>query len=83
MIEPTVGRVVLFRQMTAGVFPGSDGDRAAIIAHVHSPRLVNLLVIDGNGDTLSRTSVTLVQPGDPVPASQHCCWLPYQLGQAA
>lgn len=26
MIKPTVGRVVLFRQMTSGVFPGSDAD---------------------------------------------------------
>ncbi len=83
MIKPTVGRVVWFHQMTPDVFPGSHEARAAIIAHVHSDRLVNLMVIDANGNTLSRTSITLVQEGDDVPTWAHCAWMPYQKGQAA
>lgn len=83
MIKPTVGRVVIFNQGTAGVFPGSESPRAAIIAHVQSDRLVNLAVFDANGNSLSRTSVTLVQDGDTAPAYMHCTWMPYQLGQAA
>jgi hypothetical protein len=83
MITPTVGRVVWFQQMTPGVFPGSEKTRAAIIAHVHNDRLVNLCVIDANGATLSRTSVQLVQEGDELPVTMHCTWMPYQLGQSA
>lgn len=83
VIRPSVGRVVLFRQMTPGVFPGSEDVRAAIVAHVHSDRMVNLLVIDANGGTHARTSVQFVQPGDPVPTTAHCHWMEYQLGQAA
>ena len=83
MIKPTVGRVVLFNQMTPNVFPGSHETRAAIVAHVHSDRLVNLMVIDANGDTHSRTSITLVQAGDEKPTYAHCEWMPYQQGQAA
>jgi len=35
LIRPTVGRVVWFHQGTAGIFPGSEDTRAAIVAHVH------------------------------------------------
>lgn len=83
VIQPTVGRIVWFRQMTAGVFPGSDGACAAIVTHVHSDRLVNLCVFDGNGGTHPRTSVTLVQEGDPKPQHMHCEWMPYQKQKAA
>ena len=40
--------------------------------------MVNLLVIDENGGTHSRTNVPLVQEGDPVPTGTHCQWPPYQ-----
>lgn len=83
IIKPSVGRVVWFRQMTPGVFPGSEETCAAIVAHVHHDRLVNLCVIDANGNTHSRANVTLVQPGDEAPTHQHCLWMPYQTGQAA
>jgi hypothetical protein len=82
VIPPTVGRVVWFEQTTPDVFPGSGETRAAVIAQVHSDRLVNLMVIDANGNTLSRTAVPLVQPGDPVPTTMHCKWMPFQVGQA-
>lgn len=83
VIKPTVGRVVLFHQTTAGVFPGSDKARAAIVAEVHSDTLVNLTVFDANGGTLARTSVPLVQAGEEPPVTMYCCWMPYQVGQAA
>lgn len=81
MIVPSVGRVVWFNQMTPGVFPGSEGTCAAIVAKVWSDRMVNLCVIDANGNTLSRTSVPLVQEGDPEEKCQHCTWMPFQVGQ--
>ena len=83
IIKPTVGRVVWFNQCTPDVFPGSHEYRAAIVAYVFSDRLVNLMVIDANGNTHSRTSITLVQDGDEVPTWAHCVWMPYQKGQAA
>lgn len=83
LIKPTVGRVVWFHQGTAGVFPGSEDTRAAIVAHVWSDRMVNLSVFDANGNVHSRTSVPLVQPGDEIPPSGfYCEWMPYQVGQA-
>ncbi len=83
VIKPTVGRVVWFNQMTPGVFPGSDQTCAAIIAHVHGDRCVNLMVIDANGGTHQRSSVTLVQPGDKKPTHEHCEWMPFQIQTAA
>lgn len=74
MIKPTVGRVVWFKE--------GDQTLAAIIAHVHSDRVVNLMVINCVGVASSRTSVQLVQEGDEAPAHSHCTWMPYQLGQA-
>lgn len=82
IISPTVGRVLWFYQMTPDVFPGSNEKRAAIVADVHSDRLVNLCVIDANGNTHGRTSVPLVQADDERPVTMHCTWMPYQLGQA-
>lgn len=79
MIKPTVGRVVWFYK--------KDGDTtplAAIVACVHSDRMVNLCVIDPNGGSFGSTSVLLVQDGDPKPMiGSYCEWMPYQKGQAA
>ena len=83
VIVPTVGRVVWFNQMTPDVFPGSDGTCAAIVTYVHSVRLVNLCVFDANGHPHPRTSVQLVQPGDEVPTTMHCLWMPFQVQQSA
>lgn len=81
MITPTVGRVVWYHA------PSSTLDaqpQAAIIAFVHSDRLVNLHVIDANGVASGATSVVLVQEGDTAPAAGfYCEWMPYQKGQAA
>lgn len=86
MIKPTIGRVVWFH-------PASNiGESnfapspicAAIVAAVHSDEMVNLAVFDSNGVSHSKTSVPLIQDGDPVPEDGYYCeWMPYQKGQAA
>jgi hypothetical protein len=83
VIAPTVGRIVHYRQMTPGQFPGSHDVVPAIITHVHSDRLVNLCVFDANGGTHQKTSVKLVQDGDEPEKFAHCSWMPFQKGQAA
>ena len=78
MIKPTVGRVVWFY---TGVVKEPC---AAIIAKVHSDRMVNLMVIDEDGDPYGQTSVRLLQDDDkPAGEAFWCAWMPYQLGQAA
>jgi hypothetical protein len=88
MINPTVGRVVWFHPPTnaaEGGFAAPDAGQplAAIIARVWSERMVNLTVFDANGVPHSRTSVVLVQEGEPVPQNGYYAeWMPYQIGQA-
>jgi hypothetical protein len=88
-IAPTVGRVLWFspsRLTGDGRFAHIDGGKplAAIIAHVFGDALVNLAVFDSNGQPHSRTSVPLVQEGEPKPEHGYfCSWMPYQVGQAA
>jgi hypothetical protein len=84
VIKPTVGRVVLYKAYPSDSFPGAgDGFQAAIVARVWSDTCVNLAVFDANGNPHSRTSVLLVQPESETPAAGYCCWMPYQVGQAA
>lgn len=89
IIKPTIGRVVWFRPSQNTVDPGfashgNDQPYAAMIAHVHSDRLVNLSVFDANGTAHSRTSVELVQDGGAIPGHGYYCeWMPYQKGQAS
>lgn len=87
-IDPTVGRVVHYvpdvdECQELATSPGEV--LAAHIATVWSTHCVNLMVIDGNGNPHSRTSVPLRQPSDPVPNADgfYCQWMPYQMGQAA
>lgn len=88
-IAPTIGRVVWFHPSESTgeasfALHGNDQPYAAIVAHVHSDRLVNLTVFDANGVPHSRTSVELVQDGDAIPGHGYYCeWMPYQKGQAA
>ena len=89
IIKPTVGRVVLFHpsELTGEasfVRHPDDQPYAAIIARVWSDSMVNLTVMDANGDPHSRTSVPLVQDSDSRPGNGfYCEWMPYQKGQAA
>lgn len=80
MIKPTVGRVVWYVPDPTDEFLKSDQVCAAIIAYVHAPDLVNLMVIGPGGDTYCRERVDLLQDGA---SCAYCTWMPYQKGQAA
>lgn len=85
MIEPTCGRVVWYRPNEHDAKELGSGAQplAAHVAYVHGPRMVNLMVIDPNGNPHSRTSVTLLQEGDALmQGASYCEWMPYQVGQA-
>lgn len=87
MIKPTIGRVVWFTpssNSTEAGFTASDPAQkcAAIVAYVWADDMVNLHVIDHNGNGHSRTSVRLVQENEPKPDGYYCEWMPYQIGQA-
>lgn len=87
-ITPTNGRIMWYHP---GTFLGDivQHDKSigltAIVCHVWSDHLVNLDVIDSNGNHHSRTSVPIVQDGSPytVGPSPYAEWMPYQKGQAA
>jgi hypothetical protein len=87
MIKPTPGRVVWYYPVADGALVAIDGPEkplAALIAHVHSDTLVNLSVIDSNGNSHGRCEIVLVQDGgEAAPKGRYCTWMPYQLGQAA
>jgi hypothetical protein len=99
LIKPSIGRIVHYfprqNELNGAGSPhpylsGAPGHpMAAIITAVHSDRMVNLSVFDGNGQQFGRTSVTLVQEGDReegngyhIPEQGYCEWMPYQIGQA-
>lgn len=68
MLKPTVGRIVYYRE--------GEGVRAAIISHVWDDACVNLMVIDQNGNSFSRTIV--VQGAE----AYQWDWMPYQKAKA-
>jgi len=81
-IKPSIGRVVWY-------YPGGEKDRkagkqpySAQIAYVHSDTCINIGYLDNNGVAGSASSVRLLGEGE---TCEHpfCCWMPYQLGQAA
>ena len=89
-IKPTVGRVLHFFPSTlymAGrklAFGDPTQPLAAVIAYVHSDKMVNLTVWDQNGLQFDVCSVQLIQEGDTVPlCSFYAAWMDYQKGQAA
>lgn len=93
MIKPTIGRVVWYRPapdenpepgFSYYEAPGGVGQQPckADIAYVWNDRLVNLMVVDHNGVTHSRTSVQLLQDGDVSNGGHTCEWMPFQVGQA-
>jgi hypothetical protein len=79
MIKPTVGRVVWFWM------PNSPQKEplAAMVAAVITDSIVNLSVIDAEGNQFGQKGVPLVQDGEKSPAMAYCEWMPYQKGQAA
>lgn len=83
MIKPTVGRIVLFTpsKHEPDTFI-QEKQLAAIIAKVHSDKLVNLAVFDGHGVAHAKVSIPLLQDDDPVPKGAFCQWMDYQKSQA-
>ena len=79
MIQPTVGRVVLFHP-----FGKQDRTYPALVCFVHSDRMINLGGFDQDGVPFSACSVQLLQDGDTLPdVTAYAEWMPYQKGQAA
>lgn len=84
MIKPTVGRVVLY-------YPGGDhrdrygaGPLAAIVAFVHTDRLINVGALNPDGRNFGVQNVPLLQGDDAAPeGGGYCAWMDYQKGQAA
>lgn len=69
-MKPTVGRIVAYYPAPHDYteLASAPGEaRAAIVAHAFSFGLVNLMVIDGNGNPRSRTSVPFHQLDDTPP----------------
>lgn len=90
VISPTVGRVLWFYPEANSVesgfarHPDGGGPYAALISHVWSDALVNLMVLDADGTPHGRTSVSLLQdPQADAPDCAFCVWMPFQKGQAA
>jgi hypothetical protein len=88
IIEPTVGRVVLFHPSeslvnSSGMAVSSPQPLAATVAYVHSTRCVNLAIFDHNGYHYNITSVRLLQDDDkPNDGESYAEWMPYQIEQA-
>lgn len=79
MIKPTIGRIVHFRNVDAL----DEQPQAAIIAYVHSDRLINLSVFDANGNAHPRIGVQLVHEDDLLPIEGVFAeWMEYQISQA-
>lgn len=93
VIKPTIGRRVWYWPSPHDVdirtglgMTQNDGDQPfdAGVAYVWSDRMVNVSVADHSGKVHWRTSVPLLQEGDPQPAdgAPYCQWMPYQQGMA-
>lgn len=87
LIPPTNGRIVWFTPDTlfCGVQLEPKKPLAATICHVHSYRMVNISVLDSNGNSWPARNVPLLQPGDVPPSggTRFCEWMPFQKVQAA
>jgi len=84
MIQPTIGRVVLYHPPFTPDSGSNETTLAAIVCHVWSDTCVNLAVFDANGVASNQTSVFLHQGEDGArPGSSYAEWMPYQKAQAA
>lgn len=90
LITPTIGRVVWYwpsqHETDAGSLHYSDRNQPlpALVAYVHSDRLVNLGGFDQCGRPFHRTSVQLLQEDDDRPHTSEgpfAEWMPYQRAQ--
>jgi hypothetical protein len=93
IIPPTVGRKVWLELNGATSIPRftSDGIIASVgqpidatITAVWGDRMINIAGFDAHGAPYTLHSITLLQPGDPIPdyGRIYAQWMPYQVGQA-
>jgi hypothetical protein len=87
IIMPTVGRKVWFFPNGACFHSNPycinpEVPMDADVVFVWGERMVNLTVKDHIGQVHAFTSVTLLQPGDEIPAGGYARWMPFQIGQA-
>jgi hypothetical protein len=82
MIEPSIGRIVLFRH--EGAAP-ADLPHAAIVIDVASERFVSLACFAPDGTYYHRLNAILLQDDDAPPPEGigYAEWMPFQKGQAA
>lgn len=85
MIKPTIGRVVWFFPHGVGRPDEKRQPNPMLVAFVHEGgELVNLGGFNSNGQPISACSVRLLQEESQYPVVEaFCCWMPYQIGQAA
>ncbi len=79
MIEPTVGRVILYRPLDEG---DEETRHAAIISQVNDDETINIGVFSWVGELYHRQNVVIVQDPDEMVKNGQCNWMPYQIGQA-
>ena len=79
-IKPSVGRVVWYREVGE---PEDSQPQAATVAFVQSDGLLNLSVVEHDGNVRPKTGVPLVQEGGAAKpeAGGYCEWMPFQIGQ--
>lgn len=83
MIQPTIGRVVLYHPPFVPDSGANEKTHAAIVCHVWSDTCVNLAIFDSNGISYHATSVFLFQGDSERPGSHYAEWMPYQKAVAA
>jgi hypothetical protein len=93
VIKPTVGRKLYFQPAADHKQGTAAGELVqllddplqpldATIIHVGNEMFIDLYVIDHIGTAHFVPAVPLVQDGDPVPASMHAYWMPFQVSMA-
>lgn len=88
MISPTIGRMVWYHPSPVDLATFTQYDAAqpfhAMVVFVWDDRMVNLVVFDHCGQSVTRSSVKLLQDNDTSDGESPCAeWMPYQKGQAA
>lgn len=84
MIQPTVGRIVLYHPAVTDPGGNIPGDPfAAIITRVHSDISVNITAFSPDGIPFGRTSVRLKQPENRNVEGAYCEWMPHQIAGSA
>ena len=77
MVAPTIGRKVWYFEA-----PGRP-EQDATIVDVTDPKHISVVINHRDCTQSSRSGLTLVQPGEPLPEGEHATWMPYQIATNA